>query len=239
MTHNDPSPKDTAKKINLSPNYRGAIRFLALCLITGAALFLTAGTFRWAEAWILMALAIINMGVLGLTLSRELKEERASDHENVKKWDRWIATMMVVICPMLVYLVAGLDKRFGWSPEIGWSIKGLCVGVVVIGYLISDWAMVSNPFFSANVRIQTERDHHVINQGPYAWIRHPGYMGSLIAALAIPFLLESLWAVIPTGIWIGMIVIRTRLEDETLAHELIGYSEYTDQVRHRIFPGLW
>jgi protein-S-isoprenylcysteine O-methyltransferase Ste14 len=239
MTQNDPSAKDSSKKVKLSPHYRGAIRFLSLCLITGAALFLTAGTFKWVEAWILMGMAVVNMGVLGLTLSRELKEERASDHENVKEWDRWIAACMVVICPTMVYLLAGLDKRFDWSPNIGWGVKGVCIAVVVIGYLISDWAMASNPFFSANVRIQTERDHRVISQGPYLWIRHPGYMGSLFAALAIPFLLESLWALIPAGIWIGLIVLRTRLEDETLVCELNGYREYTDQVRHRIFPGLW
>ena len=41
--------------------------------------------------------------------------------------------------------------------------------------------MIANRFFSAVVRIQGERGHRVIDQGPYAFIRHPGYAGMILS----------------------------------------------------------
>ena len=70
---------------------------------------------------------------------------------------------------------------------------------ILAGYALSDWAMLSNPFFSANVRIQEDRGYQVIKGSPYRWLRHPGYAGGLLAVPGIPFLLSSFWAFILAG----------------------------------------
>jgi protein-S-isoprenylcysteine O-methyltransferase Ste14 len=233
-------PENQAKGTSsIPPSVRGAVRFLALMVLMLAALFLSAGTFRWLEAWILLGMAMLNMVILAALLSAELRIERNSDHDDTKQWDRWLAPLVVVVFPLLVYLVAGLDHRYGWSPESSTWVKALGGLGVLSGYILSDWAMLSNPFFSANVRIQAERGHKVIEQGPYRWMRHPGYAGGLLAVLGIPFLLGSFWAFVPAGLWMGSYLLRTAMEDETLKQELNGYVDYTRQVRHRIFPGLW
>lgn len=236
----DDSSANQAKGISsIPPALRGAIRFLALTGLMLMALFLSAGTFRWLEAWILLGMAVLNMVILATTLPSELRTERNSDHADTKQWDRWLAPLVVVVFPLLVYLVAGLDHRFGWSPESSAWVKALGALGILFGYILSDWAMLSNPFFSANVRIQAERGHTVIEQGPYRWMRHPGYAGSLLAVLGIPFLLGSFWAFVPAGFWMGSYLLRTAMEDETLKQELNGYMDYAHQVKHRIFPGLW
>ncbi len=239
MEKQSPSDNSPRGSASIPPTVRGIVRFVALFALMMAALLLSAGTWQWLEAWILLGFGILNMIMIGLALSPELRRERASTHANVKPWDRWVSLLVIVICPLLVYIIAGLDKRLGLSPELGWVVKGAGILAILVGYGLSDWAMLSNPFFSANVRIQSERGQHVVQNGPYQWLRHPGYSGSLLAALGIPFLLGSLWAIIPTGIWIGVILLRTALEDDTLFKELDGYGEYTSTVRHRIFPGLW
>ena len=101
------------------------------------------------------------------------------------------------------------------------------------------WAMASNPFFAATVRIQSERGQEVVSAGPYRLVRHPGYLGALVYNLAIPLVLGSLWTFIPALFTIALLVVRTALEDRTLQAELPGYAAYTAAVRRRLIPGLW
>jgi protein-S-isoprenylcysteine O-methyltransferase Ste14 len=135
--------------------------------------------------------------------------------------------------------VAGLDERFGWSPPFA---AGLHVGGalgVVLGFALFLWAMAANAFFSEGVRIQTDRGHKVATQGPYRTVRHPGYVGAMLAEAATPVLLGSLWALIPAAGSVLCYVIRTALEDRTLVAELPGYAEYTTRTRYRLLPGIW
>lgn len=101
------------------------------------------------------------------------------------------------------------------------------------------WAMVSNAFFTEVVRIQEDRGHYVATDGPYRFVRHPGYSGAILAFLGTPLLLGSWWAFIPTAIGISGYVLRTALEDKTLQLELEGYQAYTEQVPYRLIPWVW
>jgi protein-S-isoprenylcysteine O-methyltransferase Ste14 len=104
---------------------------------------------------------------------------------------------------------------------------------------LSSYALIENTFFSGMVRIQTDRGHRVISSGPYRWLRHPGYAGALLAYLATPFLLDSVWTLLPVVFLTAVLVIRTRLEDQTLQAELDGYRDYARRVRYRLLPGVW
>jgi protein-S-isoprenylcysteine O-methyltransferase Ste14 len=84
-----------------------------------------------------------------------------------------------------------------------------------------------------------ERGHKVIDTGPCAFVRHPGYVGGSLTFVGIALSLGSLWALIPAGLSIFLLILRTRWEDETLRAELAGYKEYTQQVRYRLIPGVW
>jgi protein-S-isoprenylcysteine O-methyltransferase Ste14 len=138
-----------------------------------------------------------------------------------------------------VWIVAGLNVRFGWPPPvpIGWQVLGAIL--FVLSTLFGTWAMLENRFFSAVVRIQTDRGHTVVTTGPYHFVRHPGYAAGIFGYLAMPLLLNSLWAFIPALLTIVLIIVRTKLEDETLQAELPGYVEYTQHTRYRLLPGVW
>ena len=99
--------------------------------------------------------------------------------------------------------------------------------------------MASNPFFATTVRIQNDRGHNVVSAGPYRFVRHPGYLGSIIYNLMMPLALNSLWTFLPAMLTIILLIVRTRLEDRALQAELPGYREYTANVRFRLFPGVW
>ena len=95
------------------------------------------------------------------------------------------------------------------------------------------------PVFEPGVRIQTERGHHVVDTGPYAIIRHPGYFAACLLFPGIALALGSWWALVPAGFAVLLIVIRTAWEDRTLHAELAGYAAYAKRVRFRLIPGVW
>lgn len=99
--------------------------------------------------------------------------------------------------------------------------------------------MLSNKFFSTLVRLQTDREHKVATEGPYKYIRHPGYLGYILFSLAIPIALGTFWGLILSGTTSILLIIRTSLEDATLKKELPGYAEYTEDVKYRLIPFLW
>jgi protein-S-isoprenylcysteine O-methyltransferase Ste14 len=99
--------------------------------------------------------------------------------------------------------------------------------------------MLTNEFFSRDVRIQEDRGHAVVSDGPYRLVRHPGYAGFIVATLATPLVLGSLWALIPAALATAGLVVRTALEDRTLKEELDGYREFAQQTRYRLLPGIW
>jgi protein-S-isoprenylcysteine O-methyltransferase Ste14 len=138
-----------------------------------------------------------------------------------------------------MYIVAGLDARFGWSPEYALAIHLVALVLAPLGQCLFSWAMASNKFFSRAVRIQMDRGHAVETGGPYQYVRHPGYVGMIISMLATPLVLGSLWALIPAGLASGLYIVRTALEDQTLQEELEGYKAYAQHVRCRLLPRVW
>jgi protein-S-isoprenylcysteine O-methyltransferase Ste14 len=139
-----------------------------------------------------------------------------------------------------LYIVAGLDVgRYNWTGGVPFWAKWLAFVIVLIVYVLPYWAVLSNPFSSGVVRIQEERGHYVVEKGPYQFIRHPMYLGTVLYGISFPVFLESLWALIPGFIVIILFIIRTYLEDSFLHENLPGYREYAQRVRARLFPGIW
>jgi len=207
----------------------------------GTILFISAGAFDWLGAWVLLGLGLggilLNLIVL-LNTNPDVIEERLNRHSGAKGWDRIIAAVTAGLW-ISALVLAGLDRRFGWSPEWGWLARGPAAGLFLLGDLVFLWAMKTNRFFSTLFRIQVERGHRVITDGPYRYVRHPGYVGWILMAAAIPAILGSLWAYGPVGVSIMVMVFRTSLEDRTLQRELEGYSDYARRVRSRLLPGVW
>lgn len=227
------SPPDVRRNV-----MRRVWQVASFLVLAALLLFLSAGNFAWLYAWVYLALYVLVMLIGSLALPLEVISERGSKKENVESWDR-VLVGLIILPDLGLYVVAGLDMRWGWSPAfaVGWHLTA--IGVFVAGCALLYWAMTVNRFFSTAVRIQFERGHTVCSSGPYQYIRHPGYLGTILYTLASPILLGSLWAMIPAALAAGLFVARTWLEDNTLRRKLPDYKHYTTRVRYRLLPGLW
>lgn len=156
----------------------------------------------------------------------------------MKWWDK-LFTVLYIVFLFLMFIVCGLDVGRLHISNTG--MEFLAVGVVffVIGWVFVTWAMVENKFFATTVRIQKERDHRVVITGPYAFIRHPGYAGMILFYGCAPFIIGSLYGLIPALLLAIAFVFRTYFEDRMLYEELPGYKEYTKKVRYRLVPFIW
>ena len=137
-----------------------------------------------------------------------------------------------------IYIVAGLDARFGWSVmPLVTLIPGLLL--YTISAVLGGWALIVNKHFEATARIQKDREHTVITSGPYKLVRHPGYLSALLGVAAVPLVLGSYVAFSCSIVVCFVMAIRTRLEDRMLRQELKGYSDYAEKVRYRLVPFIW
>ena len=169
-------------------------------------------------------------------LAERAKFERAQD---VKPWDKVLGPLMAVSASYPLYIVAGLDHRFQWSPVFPLSLNILGLILCMLGYSLAGWALVENRFFSSMVRIQTDRGHVVCESGPYRFVRHLGYAGNLLPLLGIVLALSSLWTLVPALFAFTITLVRTQLEDRTLQDELPGYREYSQHVPYRLIPWIY
>ena len=203
------------------------------------ALFAAAGTLRWPMAWAYMAVALAGTAIAALLAPSSLHAERSGVPPDAKRWDIPLAVIMGRIGPIVTLGVAGLERRLRGDGAIPLWAQLAALAVAALGAAVGGWAMTANPFFSALVRVQTERGHRVIDSGPYRYVRHPGYAGSIAHILSAALALGSLWALIPAALTAGVIVVRTAREDATLQAELPGYASYAGRVPHRLLPGVW
>jgi protein-S-isoprenylcysteine O-methyltransferase Ste14 len=207
----------------------------------GVALFWSAGRMDWPAAWAALAvwLAVFTaMDIILLRFNPELMIERLSPPKSAKSWDRTILSLLR-LTQLIRYILAGLDLRYGWTGGFPVAVQVTAWVVCALSYGILIWAMASNTFFSQVVRIQTDRGHTVSTQGPYRYMRHPGYVGMIFFELGMAILLSSWWALFASGLCVLLILLRTALEDKTLQKELKGYANYSQEVRYRLFPGIW
>jgi protein-S-isoprenylcysteine O-methyltransferase Ste14 len=221
---------------------KAARRVAGFTVATAACLFAPAGTLRWWNAWLFMGVGLVLVSTLtGIVFSKspELVEERMTAGTKAKEWDKVLFALLAVILPFALNVLAGLDYRFGWTNSLGLGAVLAGLGVMLIGMTLTYWAMRSNRFFSSHVRIQDDRGHVVVSDGPYRYVRHPGYTGAILYNLGAPIVLGSLVAL---GVGVAIMVVfvmRTVLEDRMLQGELGGYRDYAARVKSRLVPFVW
>jgi protein-S-isoprenylcysteine O-methyltransferase Ste14 len=230
------SPSGELRQFSIVDKLRGILVFLGLASV----LFVSAGRWDLPMFWAYW-LIFLMFGTVTLRLVHrkypDLLQERFKPGPGAR--DPWARPVLVLLVGGH-WIIAGLDVgRYHWSDGIPLGAQIVALGVMSLGLIGWGWAMLSNRFFSSEVRIQSERGHHVESGGPYRFVRHPGYLSALIVFAASPLALGSLWALLPAAAVEIIFIRRTALEDRMLRAELPGYAGYAERVRFRLLSGVW
>jgi protein-S-isoprenylcysteine O-methyltransferase Ste14 len=214
--------------------------YLIPALAIGGTLFTSAGRFDVPAVWwayLGMWLLVSVVGALGADPA--LLQERLRPGPGARE-SLPLAALIAGALTASHFVIAGLDVgRFHWSDSVPAALEWAGLVTFAASLAIAQWASSENRFFSSVVRIQSERGHHVITSGPYAYVRHPGYAGAIGAALSSALALGSWLSILPSLLAGALLVRRISREERVLRKELPGYASYQQRVGYRLVPGLW
>lgn len=230
MTGSPPVSQGNLKRTVIS-------RFVIAVVALSAMFFLPAGTLRYWEAWVYMAILLVPVffalryllkhDPVFLERRMRTREKEAPQRAIIKLSFLWF---------FLVFIIPGFDYRFGWSqiPVAVVLVADICV---LLGYGIILLVFRENRYASRVVEVM--EGQKVISSGPYSVVRHPMYAGTMLMYLATPIALGSWWAFLPAPLIVPILVARIVNEEKVLAQELPGYTEYRQRTRYRLIPGIW
>ncbi len=205
----------------------------------GLMLFLPAGTFHYWQAWVFLAVFALSTWIPSVYLMRAnpaaLERRMRGPLAETRTLQR-ILIAVIFVCFPAMFVVSALDHRFGWSPVP--AAVSLVGDVLVASGLILDMLVVIQNGYAA-VNVVVESGQRLVSSGLYGLVRHPMYTGNVILMLGVPLALGSYWGLVFIIPGLIVLILRIRDEEDLLAHELSGYSQYARQVRYRLLPHVW
>ena len=212
-------------------------KFLAGLLLVGVLLFLPAGTFAYWQAWLFIGILFGPMFIAGIVLmvrQPDLLRKRLSAKEEQNEQKRVVALSGLLFVAMFV--VAGLNFRFGWLLLPEWTTYVAAV-IFLISYALYAEVMRENIWLSRTIEVQ--ENQQVVSTGLYGIVRHPMYSATLLLFLSMPLVLASPWSFAIMLLYIPIIALRIRNEEQVLERELKGYAEYKQRVKYKLIPFIW
>ena len=213
------------------------IKYLAGVILIGLLLFLPAGTLKWKNGWIFMAILFIPMFIAGIVMylkAPDLLKSRLDNKEKEAEQKDVIGLSGLMF--IAAFVIAGLNYRFNWIsfPEI---VVYIGIVVFLISYLMFAEVLRENQYLSRTVKV--EEDQKVVDTGLYGIVRHPMYSASTFLFLSMPLVLNSPISFVIMLTYIPLIMKRIRNEEKVLEEGLPGYKEYKQKVRYRMIPFIW
>ena len=217
--------------------FQALTKFALGLLLIGLLLFLPAGTFDFWQTWLFIGILFLPMFIAGVILmirQPELLRKRldAKEQQQEQKWVVALSGLMFVA----VFVVAGLNRRFGWYLLPDWAVY-TATAIFLVAYAMYAEVMRENMWLSRTVEVQ--ENQQVVSTGLYGIIRHPMYAATLILFLSMPLVLASPWSFAIMLLYIPIIALRIRNEEQVLERELKGYTEYKQRVRYKVIPFIW
>jgi protein-S-isoprenylcysteine O-methyltransferase Ste14 len=212
----------------------------ALVAVMGLLLFVPAGTIRYWQAWVYLAIFTGASLLISLYLIRKdpalLKRRMRGGPTAEKETTQKIIMLFASIGFIALLVVPSLDYRFGWS-AVPLSIVIAGNVLVATGFYFIFLVYKENTFSSATIEVA--KDQKVISTGPYALVRHPMYASALLYLAGTPLALGSYYGLLALAFIMSFLIWRLFDEEKFLAKNLPGYTEYQKKVQHRLVPHVW
>ena len=213
------------------------VKYLAGVVLLGLLIFLPAGTLRFPNGWLLMALLFIPMlgaGIVMMLRDPALLEKRLNAKEQQDEQKEVVLGSGLMF--IAAFVLAGLNFRFGWLRLPDWAVWTASV-LFLLAYLMWGEVLRENAWLSRTVEVQ--EGQCVVDHGLYGVVRHPMYSASVLLFLSMPLVLNSPLSFLVMLCYLPLIAKRIRNEEKLLQKELPGYEEYAERVKYRLIPFIW
>jgi len=219
-----------------TPYLRIAVMAAFRTCLLGAALFVPAGSCRWAAGWAYLAAyaawSAANIILLGRSQPALLRLRETEAPPAAEAWDKAFITASTALLGATL-LLCGLE---GPASPFG-AVSAAAFAVIIAALALFTWALLFNPFAAGAALLQPGQS--AADKGPYRAVRHPVYLASILISAATPAALGSRSAFLPAVLLALAIAARTALEDRLLLRGLPGYRDYAARVPYRLLPGIW
>ena len=213
------------------------LKFTAGVILVGVLIFPPAGTLHYSQGWLLMGILFVPMFLAGLVMMAKnpnLLRSRLDAKE--KEREQSLVVKLSGLMFLCGFILAGLSFRFGWLMLPKWvSIVGAVL--FLSSYALYAEVLRENTWLSRTIGVQEGQT--VVSTGLYGVVRHPMYAVTLVIFLSMPLVLGSGLAFVVFLAYPAIIAKRIRNEEEVLARDLPGYTEYLKKVRWRLIPFVW
>ena len=213
------------------------LKFAAGVVVMGLLLFLPAGTFAWWQGWLLMGILFVPMFVAGFVMmakAPDLLRKRLNNDE--EEDEQKVVVALSGLMFIAAFVVAGLGVRFSWPMLPDWASWAGAV-LFLASYALYAEVMRENAYLSRTIEVQ--EGQHVVDTGLYGIVRHPMYSATVVLFLSMPLVLGSAPAFAIMLLYLPIIAMRIRNEEQVLRGGLEGYEEYTRRVKWRLVPHIW
>ncbi|WP_442482279.1 methyltransferase family protein [Aeoliella sp. SH292] len=146
-------------------------------------------------------------------------------------------TFFAVNVPYWLLIRGGLYSTRSTGLSTNWSLllAGALLGILGIG--LRTWChFLLRGQFSPFVELRA--NHQLIDTGPYRWVRHPMYLGTLMILAGLSLVTPTWWSAAMTSLATLGIIARVRHEEQKLTAGVDGYRGY-QQRTWGILPGVW
>ena len=211
------------------------IKFFSGLIIVGLLLFLSAGSFKFYNAWLFIGLLFIPMFIAGIILmfvNPDLLKRRLEAKEKEQKGVILGSGVMF----LLGFIIAGLNYRYSWT-SISNTIVIISSILFLISYIIYGEVLRENAYLYRTIKV--DKNQKLVDTGLYGIVRHPMYFATIILFLTIPLILNSIISFIIFLVYPILIIIRINNEERVLLKELKGYTEYKKKVKYKLIPFIW
>lgn len=212
-------------------------KFVLGVLLVGGLLFWPAGTLRYWNGWLLMAVLFIPMfcaGIVMMCKNPALLHSRLDAKEKQKEQSAVVKLSGLMF--MAGFVAAGLGIRFGWLILPGW-MSWIGAALFLVAYVLYAEVLRENTYLSRTIEVQEGQT--VVDTGLYGIVRHPMYSVTLLLFLSMPLILGSVYAFCIFLAYPFIIARRIKYEERFLENELNGYREYKQRVKYRLIPYVW
>jgi protein-S-isoprenylcysteine O-methyltransferase Ste14 len=217
--------------------FQAIAKFLLGVVLIGVLIFLPAGTLRFPNGWLFMAILFVPMFGAGLVMMAKnpyLLQKRLDAKE--KEREQSLVVKLSGLMFIAGFVLAGLGVRFGWYRLPEWVVYA-SAAAFLCAYALYGEVLRENTYLSRTIRVQ--EGQKVIDTGLYGIVRHPMYSATLLLFLSMPLVLGSVYSFLIFLAYPILIATRIKHEEALLEKELPGYREYKEKVKYRLIPWVW